>query len=123
MLRKSILVLALTLVVFVTGAGPAQAGGWDLISDRNGHGRVTLRAWTRNYPQVAFTANHGGTRISVDITVDCADGYHFDDTWTDGGRRFVFRLRGLADNGRCNHTFRVRANDSFPRLELAVWAR
>ena len=123
MLGKTILVLALTLVVFVTGAGPAQAGGWDLIGDLSGHGRVSMRAWTRNYPQVAFTANHAGTRISVDIRVDCADGYHFDHTWTDGDGRFVFRLGGLAHNGRCNHTFRVQANDSFPRLELAVLAR
>ncbi len=123
MLRKTILVLALTLVAFVTGARPAQAGGWDLIADESGHGRVMVRAWTRNYPQVAFTANHAQTMISVDITVNCADGYHFDNTWTDGGERFVFRLRGLANNGRCNQTFRVQANDSFPRLDLAVWAR
>jgi hypothetical protein len=123
MLRKTILGLALTLAVLATGVGPAQAGGWESINDRSGHSRVTVRAWTRGYNQVAFTADHAGTRISVDITVDCADGYHFDNTWNDGGRRFVFRLRGLADNGRCNHTFRARANDSFPRLDLTVWGR
>jgi hypothetical protein len=56
MLRKTILVLALTLVVFVMGAGPAQAGGWELVNDRSGHGRVTVRGWTRDFGQVAFIA-------------------------------------------------------------------
>ena len=121
MLRRKVLVAVVTLVVFMVGTGTAQA--WDLIADRDGHGRVTLRAWTRNYNQVAFVANHSGTRVDVAIVVDCRNGDHYDNTWSDGGGRFRFVLGGLGNSGRCNHTFRVVANDSFPDLYLAVAAR
>jgi len=121
MLRRKVLVAVVTLVVFLVGTGTAQA--WDLIADRSGHGRVTLRAWTRNYNQVAFVANHAGTRVDVSIVVDCRNGDHYDNTWSDGGGRFRFVLGGLGNSGRCNHTFRVVANDSFPDLYLAVAAR
>ncbi|MGZ8584234.1 MAG: hypothetical protein ACXWXQ_00215, partial [Actinomycetota bacterium] len=121
MLRKKVLVALVALVVFVMGSGTAQA--WDLIADRSGHGRVTLRAWTRNYNQVAFVANHSGTRVSVAIEVNCRNGDQFENTWSDGGGRFRYTLGGLGNSGRCNHTFRVVANDSFPDLYLAVAAR
>jgi hypothetical protein len=123
MLRRS--VLALVLVISTLGAvsAPAQAGGWDYINDRSGYGHVLLRAWTRNYAQVAFVADHAGTRIAVSVRVDCRDGYHFEDSWSDGGRRFRFILGGLRDNGRCNHSFRVDGNDPNDRLDLAIYAR
>jgi hypothetical protein len=121
MMRRPLLVLCLAFALLVVGAGIAQA--WDLVADRSGYGRVTLRAWTRNYGQVAFVADHAGTRVSVAIVVDCRNGDHFDNTWSDGGRRFRFILRGLGGSGRCNHTFRVLANDSFPQLSLAIYAR
>lgn len=107
--------------LFVMGTGTAQA--WDLIADDSGNGRVTLRAWTRNYNRVAFVANHAGTRVNVSIVVDRRNGDHYDNTWSDGGERFRFILRGLGNSGRCNHTFRVVANSSFPDLSLAVAAR
>ena len=37
------------------------------------------------------------------------------------GARFI--LRGLGDEGRCNHTFKVFANDTEPLLSLALYAR
>lgn len=121
MLRRKVLVAVVTLVVFLVGTGTAQA--WDLIADRSGNGRVSLRAWTRNYNQVAFVATHSGTRVDVAIVVDCRNGDHYENTWSDGGGRFRFVLGGLGNSGRCNHTFRVVANDSFPDLYLAVAAR
>ena len=121
MLRKKVLVALVALVVFVMGSGTAQA--WDLIADRSGNGRVTLRAWTRNYNQVAFVADHAGTRVDVSLVVNCRNGDHFDNTWDDGGRRFRFILNGLGGSGRCNHTFRVVPASSFPDLYLAVLAR
>ena len=121
MLRRNAVVLALAGALLITGTGVAQA--WDLIHDRSGYGRVTLRAWTRNYNQVAFIADHAGTRVDVEVVVDCRDGYHFENGWSDGGSRFRFILRGLGDNGRCNHTFKVFANDTEPFLSLALYAR
>ncbi|HET7235360.1 MAG TPA: hypothetical protein VFK59_02900 [Actinomycetota bacterium] len=121
MLRRNLLVVALTGALFVAGTGTAQA--WDLVHDKSGHGRVILRAWTRNYNQVAFIADHAGTRVDVEIVVDCRNGDHFDDSWSDGGGRFRFILRGLGDSGRCNHTFKVFASDSDPLLSLALYAR
>ena len=56
MLRRNAVILALTGALLITGTGVAQA--WDLVHDRSGHGRVVLRAWTRNYNQVAFIADH-----------------------------------------------------------------
>lgn len=124
MVRKTVLVSVIVSVLLVMVAQAAVAGGgWDLIHDRNGNGRVTLRAWTRNYSQVAFVADHAGTRIDVEVVVDCRNGDHFENTWSDGGRRFRFILRGLGNSGRCNHTFKVFANDSFPPLYLALFAR
>lgn len=120
-LRRNLLVIAMTGGLLLASAGTAQA--WDLIHDRSGHGRVVLRAWTRNYNQVAFIADHAGTRVDVEVVVDCRSGYHFDKGWSDGGRRFRFILRGLGDERRCNHTFKVFANDSEPILSLALYAR
>lgn len=121
MLRRKVLVAVVTLAVFLVGTGTAQA--WDLIADRSGHGRVTLRAWTQNYNQVAFVANHAGTRIDVAVVVDCRNGDHYENTWSDGGGRFRFVLGGLGNSGRCNHTFRVVARSSFPDLYLVIAAR
>jgi hypothetical protein len=120
-MRKKVLVVAMALAFFVMSTGTAQA--WDLIHEKQGNGRVTLRAWTRNYNQVAFVADHAGTRIDVAIVVNCRNGDHFDNTWSDGGRRFRFVLRGLGNSGRCNHTFRVVAADSFPDLDLLLLAQ
>jgi hypothetical protein len=119
--RRYFVVVALVVGLLVASAGSAHA--WDLIHSRSGHGRVTLRAWTRGYGQVAFLADHAHTRVSVDISVDCRDGYTFADSWTDGGAHFRFILRGLRDHGRCNHLFRVVANDPEPQLDLYVFAR
>jgi hypothetical protein len=121
MLRKKLLVVAVMVVVFLMGTGTAQA--WDLIHSRSGHGRVALHAWTQNYNQVAFVADHTGTRLDVAIVVDCRNGDHYDNTWSDGGGRFRFVLGGLGNSGRCNHTFRVEARSSFPDVSLAVYAR
>jgi hypothetical protein len=121
MLRKKLLAIVMALGLFVLGTGTAQA--WDFIADKSGNDRVTLRAWTRNYNQVAFIADHTGTRVSVAIEVDCRNGDHFEDTWSDGGRRFRFVLGGLGNSGRCNHTFKVDANSSFPDLYLVIYAR
>jgi hypothetical protein len=121
MLRKGALVVALAVVMLFASVGIAHA--WDSIADKSGHGRVTLRAWTKNYNQVAFVADHGGTRIAVAITVDCRDGYHFDNTWHDGGSTFRFILKGLGNDGRCNHTFKVTPNSSFPLITLTIYAR
>lgn len=120
-MRKKLLVVVLTLGLFLVGTGTAQA--WDLVHSKDGYGRVTLRAWTKNYNQVAFVADHGGTRVDVTVTVNCRNGDNYQNTWSDGGSRFRFVLRGLRDSGRCNHTFRVVANDSFPLLSLGLWAR
>ena len=121
MLRGKILATVMALGLFVLGTGTAQA--WDEIADKRGHGHVTLRAWTRNYNQVGFTANHAGTRVEVTIEIDCRNGYHFEDTWGDGGGGFSFVRGGLGDNGRCNHTFKLVANQSSARLWLVIWAR
>jgi hypothetical protein len=121
MLRKGALVVALAVVMLFASVGVAHA--WDSIATKDGHGNVTLRAWTRNYNQVAFVADHGGTRIAVEITVDCRDGYHFDNTWHDGGSTFRFILKGLGNHGRCNHTFKVTPSSSFPLITLTIYAR
>jgi len=121
MLRKKALIVVMTLGLFLVGTGTAQA--WDLIHDRSGYGRVTLRAWTQNYNQVAYVADHGGTRVDVEIRVVCRNGDTFEDSWSDGGSRFRFILRGFGNSGRCVHTFRVEGRSSFPRLDLAVYAR
>jgi hypothetical protein len=121
MLRRKLLVVAMVAGLFLAGTGVAQA--WDLIHSKSGYGRVTLRAWTRNYNQVAFVADHAGTRVRVSVVVDCRNGDHYENTWVDGGKRFRFVLRGLRDSGRCNHTFKVVARSSIPELDLALWAR
>jgi hypothetical protein len=121
MLRRKLLVAVMALGLFLVGTGTAQA--WDLVHSKDGYGSVTLRAWTKNYNQVAFVADHGGTRVSVSIRVVCRNGDSFQDSWSDEGSRFRFILRGLGNSGRCVHTFRVRANDSFPLLSLALYAR
>lgn len=121
MLRRKVLVLLTAGALLLMGTGTAYA--WDLIHSKSGYGRVTLRAWTKNYNQVAFVADHAGTRVSVSITVDCQSGDYFSDTWKDGGTRFRFILRGLGNSGRCDHTFRVVAKKPLPRLDLAVYGR
>jgi hypothetical protein len=120
-MRKKVLVVAMALGFFVMSTGTAQA--WDLIHDRHGYGRVTLRAWTQNYNQVAFVADHAGTRVDVAVVVNCRNGDHYDNTWSDGGRRFRFILGGLGNSGRCNHTFRVLASDPTDILDLYVYGR
>ncbi|HZD18608.1 MAG TPA: hypothetical protein VE669_10750 [Actinomycetota bacterium] len=120
-MRKKLVVVAVVLGLFVTGTGVAQA--WDMIHDKSGHGRVTLRAWTRNYNQVAYVAEHAGTRVWVTIRVRCESGYSFDKRWSDGGDRFRFILRHLGNDGQCNHTFKVEAKKSGPELDLTLWAR
>lgn len=121
MLRRKVLVVAMAFGLLAVGALPAHA--WDFIADKSGNGRVTLRAWTRNYNQVAFIADHAGTRIDVEITVDCRNGDHYDNTWSDGGSRFRFVLGGLGNSGRCNHTFKVVGRSAVPDLYLSFWAR
>ncbi len=119
--RKSLLVIVMALGLFVTATGTAQA--WDLIAHKTGHGHVALHAWTRNYNQVAFVAQHTGTRVNVAIVVDCRNGDHFDKTWSDGGGKFRFVLRRLGNSGRCDHTFKLDASSSSHELSLAVVAR
>ncbi len=121
MLRKKLLVGLLTAGLFLVSTGTAQA--WDLIHERSGYDRVTLRAWTRNYNQVAYVADHQGTRINVEITVTCANGDYFQDTWSDGGSRFRFILRGLGNSRRCDHVFKVDARKSWVQVDLALYAR
>ena len=121
MLRKRLLVAAITLGFVLMGSGTAYA--WDLVASKSGHDVVTLRAWTRDYNQVAFVADHSGTRVDVKIVVDCRNGDHFEDTWSDGGERFRFVLRGLGNSGRCEHTFRVDARNAAADLDLAFFAR
>jgi len=121
MLRRKLLVSLMVAGLFVTGTGTAQA--WDLVHEKSGYDRVTLRAWTRNYNQVAYVVDHAGTRVSVSIVVDCANGDHFDQTWSDGGDRFRFVLRGLGNSRRCDHVFKVDARRTDVLLTLALWAR
>lgn len=121
MARRLVVLVLITVGLFLIGMAPAQA--WDLIADKSGNGRVTLRAWTRNYNQVAFAADHSGTRVDVEIVVNCRSGYHFEDSWSDGGRRFRFILRGLGNERRCDNIFRVAARQSFPDLSLVILAR
>lgn len=121
MLRKKLLVIVMAFGLVVLGTGTAQA--WDLIADKRGDDRVTLRAWTRDYNQVAFVATHAGTRVEVTIEVNCRNGYHFERTWIDGGGEFAFFRGGLGDNGRCDHIFKLVANQSSARLWLVIWAR
>ena len=47
-------------------------------------------------------ADHSGTRVDVTIKVDCRDGYHFEDTWSD-------------------YNFKVEANSEIPDLYLAIY--
>lgn len=121
MLRKKLLAVLVAVGVFAMGTGTAYA--WDLIAEKHGSDAVTLRAWTRNYNQVAFVADHAGTRVDVYVKVVCRNGDTFEDTWSDGGERFRFILRGMNDSGRCNHTFRVAARSPIPDLDLYVLAR
>lgn len=121
MLARKLLVVVVTAGLFLVGTGTALA--WELVNDKQGNGRVLLRAWSREYNQVAFVADHAGTRVDVAIKVECRDGYHFEDTWSDGGRRFRFILRGLRDNGRCDHNFKVEARSAVPDLYLALYVR
>ncbi len=123
MFRRATLAAATMLALVATSAGVAQAGGWDLITDRSGNGAVTLRGWTRNYNQVAYVADHPGTRVRVYVSVDCRNGDSFDRNWTDGGDHFRFILRGLANSRTCNHRFRVVANQGGSPLDLALYAR
>jgi hypothetical protein len=121
MLRRKLLVSLMVAGLFVAGTGTAQA--WDLIHDKTGYDRVTLRAWTRNYNQVAYVADHSGTRIDVSVKVTCANGDTFEQTWSDGGDRFRFILRGLGNSRRCDHVFKVDARRSDVQVSLALWAR
>ena len=121
MLRRKLLVAAMALGIVLVGSGTAYA--WDHITSKSGHDLVTLRAWTRNYNQVAYIVDHGGTRVHVSIKVDCRNGDHFDNTWTDGGQRFRFVLSGLGNSGRCEHTFKVDGKAPAADLDLALFAR
>lgn len=121
MLRRTLLVGAMVSGLVFTGSGTALA--WDLIASKSGDDVVTLRTWTRGYNQVAFVADHAGTRVSVKIVVECRNGDFFSDTWSDGGERFRFVLGGLGNSGRCEQTFKVDARASTPQLDLAVFAR
>lgn len=121
MRRKKLLVIVLAIGLSVLGAGTAQA--WELIKDKRGDGRIGLHTWTRDWNKVAFVIAHPGTRIQVTINVDCWDGYHFEHSFLDGGKRFAHVIGGLGDNRRCNHTMRVVPNRSTAQLWLVVWAR
>jgi hypothetical protein len=121
MLRKMLLVVVMATGLFIFASGTASA--WDIIADKSGHGTVTLRSWTIRYNQVAFVASHAGTQVDVSLVVNCRNGDHYDNTWNDGGRTFRFILHGLGNSGRCNHTFRVAAHDSFPEISLVVSAQ
>jgi hypothetical protein len=121
MLRRKLLVVVMALGLLVITALPAHA--WDLVHEKTGYGRVTLRAWTQNYNQVAFVADHAGTRISVEVTIDCRSGYFFNNTWSDGGGRFRYVHTGLGNENRCNHVFKVIARSAIPDLNLTLWAR
>ena len=121
MVRRKALAVVLTAGLFLVGTGTAQA--WDLVHSKSGYDRVTLRAWTKNYNQVAYVADHAGTRVSVTIKVTCNNGDYFQDSWKDGGARFRFVLRGLGNSGRCNHIFKVDARKPSVRLDLSFWAR
>lgn len=121
MLRRSVLVCAMAFGLAITSSGTALA--WDLIATKSGHDVVTLRTWTRGYNQVAFVADHAGTRVSVKIVVECRNGDFFSDTWSDGGARFRFVLGGLGNSGRCEQTFKVDARSNVPQLDLTTYAR
>src|SRR5262245_18845132 len=123
MLRRVGIVSAVVLALLAVSASAAQAGGWDQITDRSGQGAVTLRGWTRNYNQVAYVADHPGTRVSVSVSVSCRNGDTFDRSWTDGGSHFRFILRGLAHSRTCNHRFHVEANSGGAQLNLVLYAR
>ena len=115
--------LAALVVVGLLTLTAQTAYAWDFITDKYGHGRTTVRSWTRNYNQVAFVADHPGTRVSVFIRVDCQNGDHFDNTWNDGGGRFRYILGGLGNSGRCNQLFRVTPRSVVPQMHLTVLAR
>ena len=121
MLRR--VLLAAGLVVGLLTLTAQTAFAWDLVADKDGYGRTTLRTWTRGYGQVAFVADHAGTRIAVAVTVDCANGDHYDNTWNDGGQRFRVIVRNLPQRGRCEQTFRVTPRSNIPQLHLSVLAR
>jgi hypothetical protein len=123
MLGRKLVVVLLTAVLFLAGTGMAQAANWDLVHTKTGYVRVTLRAWTKNYNQTAYVANHAGTRISVSVDVRCKNGDWFSKKWTDGGPRFRFVLGGLGNSGRCDHVFRVVAKKLTVPLMLSLWAR
>jgi hypothetical protein len=115
------LAAAVVVGVFATGTGTAAA--WDLIHEKSGIGSVTLRAWTRGYDEVAYVADHPGTRVDVSVVVNCRNGDSYDQTFTDGGGRFRLVLNGMRNSGRCNHTFKVVARRSSAELDLFVAAR
>lgn len=121
MARRRWLVGLLTAALFLVGTGTAQA--WDLVNDRHGYDRVTLRAWTKDYNQVAYVADHAGTKVNVQITVSCANGDTFSDSWVDGGSRFRFILGGLGNSRHCDHVFKVDARKDRVVLDLYLYAR
>ncbi len=93
-----------------------------VIVDKDDYDQVTIHAWTRNYNQVAYVADHGGTKVHVAI-VNCRNRDHFDKTWTDGGKRFRHILGGLGISGKCIHTFKVDGANGAVELHLALYAR
>lgn len=121
MLRKGLLVVVMAFGLVVAMAGTALA--WDLVADKSGIGSTTLRVWTRNYAQVAYVADHPGTRVDVSVTVSCRNGDTFSDSWVDGGNRFRFVLSGMNNSGRCDHVFKVVPHESNEDVSLAVYAR
>jgi hypothetical protein len=120
MARKTFLAAALVVGLLVLSAGPAMA--WDLVNSRTGFGRVTVRGWTNRYNQVAFVANHPGSRVNVRITTRCNSGASYNQTFVDGGGRFRKVTYRWGDEGRCNHTFHL-TNRSGDRVEAFIYAR
>jgi hypothetical protein len=120
MFRKLLVTSAVSLGLLVTSALPAQA--WDLIADKSGYGRTTLRTWTRNYNKGAWVVDHASTRIAVRLRVDCASGATYNESWVDGGGRFRQVVRGLGDEGRCNAVLRVVPRSNSVQLYLAALA-
>jgi hypothetical protein len=121
MRRRIVLVAAMALALLLVGADSALA--WDLIADKSGTGSTTLRSWTRRYNQVAFVADHPGTRIDVSVSVSCNNGDHYHHSWVDGGARFRFILSGMNHSGRCSHELEVEPHDASETVHLAVYAR
>jgi hypothetical protein len=120
MAKKVFVAAALVIGLLTLSAGPALA--WDVVNSRHGFGHVTVRGWTNRYNQVAFVADHPGARVHVRITTHCRSGANYDQTFTDGGRRFRKITYRWGNEGRCNHTFRIVSNSS-NEIDATILAR